>query len=150
MFKLNLTREAEETQFGESDNMPTEHVQQRSEEGKRISGWRLKLDSPGSWQGPRMALLKSRQQLKNRLQTCDVWKREVRGQRHRGRKVQLQRETGTSPIWLTHKNLNQPHDCICLKKNSYPMPLTRVRKLMDELVSSCRILKGKKKSLTMT
>lgn len=26
MFKLNLTREAEETQFGESDNMPTEHV----------------------------------------------------------------------------------------------------------------------------
>lgn len=45
------------------------------------------------------------------------------------------------------KTKNQSYYCVCLRNNSYPMPLTRVRKLMDELVSSCRIFKRKKKKV---
>ena len=89
MFKLNVTREAAETWFGERDNMPTEQV--RTEPRGRKEDFWLETQTRfiGSWQGPWVALLRSRQQLKNRLQTCEVWKREVRGQRHSGRKVQL-------------------------------------------------------------
>lgn len=36
-----------------------------------------------------MALLESSQQLKNQLQTSEVWKSEVRGQRHRDGKTQI-------------------------------------------------------------
>lgn len=40
--------------------------------------------------------------------------------------------------WLPDTK-NKTNLQLCLLNSSYPMPLTRVRKLMDELVSSCRI-----------